>query len=76
MLMPVYINLQGVAMRVLREHVLYHTSGDPSASLILSWIQDNFSPRSPHENRGSHCESKSHRALAVPAHISARLPLA
>jgi hypothetical protein len=47
MLMPVHINLQGVAMRVLREHVLYYTGGGPSASLILSWIRDNSSPRLP-----------------------------
>jgi hypothetical protein len=80
MLMPVHINLQGVAMRVLREHVLYHISGDPSASLILSWIRDNFSPRFPHERSGSHDESTFRRVLApvmdVSAHIRARLPLA
>jgi hypothetical protein len=58
MLMPVHINLQGVAMRVLREHVLYHTGGDPAASLILSWIRDNFSPRSPNDSRASQYESE------------------
>ena len=51
--MPVHINVQGVAMEGVREPSVYHTGGDPSASLILSWIRDNFSPRFPHESRGS-----------------------
>jgi hypothetical protein len=78
--MPVHLNVQGVAMGVVREHVLHDTGGDPPASLILSWIRDNFSPRFPHERSGSHDESTFRRVLApvmdVSAHIRARLPLA
>jgi hypothetical protein len=50
--MPVRTSVKDAVRGVVREHVRHTTGGEPSASLILSWIRDDPSRHSPGDFRG------------------------